>query len=89
MISELNVRHWHELYMRCEAGRAGSATLAEISDAINAAFVAAARAIQAEGYGAETDDNAEALVGAITWFFFMSNPTFISAIPRTAAEVGR
>jgi hypothetical protein len=84
MIDQLAVRHWHGLYVRCEEARDTSATLTEITDAINAAYVATSRAITAEGYGVENDDTAEALVGAITWFFFMSNPTFISAIPRVS-----
>ena len=48
-----------------------------IADAINAAYVAAARALEAKGYTADPADTAEALIGAITWFFFASNRKYL------------
>lgn len=77
-------RQLHALYQRCaEADPASPA--GQIAGVIDNAARAAMDAIRFEGYGADNSDDAEALVAAVTAYFFASNPSFRAAVPGEAA----
>ncbi|MFY8162658.1 MAG: hypothetical protein ACOVKC_00315 [Brevundimonas sp.] len=91
MIDTLDVRKWRAWVGRLEeitvdeSAAAGAQQAAqEVLDVVEAGWKGVAGACRSLDYSANTSDDAEALVGAIAWYFIQSNPSFRALVPVEA-----